>query len=264
MKKYLVLGNPIDHSLSPKLHNYWFSNYNVDATYDKIKLEKDQIEKLIQDIKEKKINGINVTVPYKKTIIPFLDTLSIESKKTESVNTVYLDDNKVIGHNTDIFGFEQSIKNINFDLKNKKILILGSGGVVSSLIFCLYKMNVAEIIVTNRTKNKADQLKEIFNDLTIVEWGEVPHFDMIINATSLGLNTEDDLNLDLSKVGKNKLFYDVIYNPIQTNFLKLGQELGNLTINGKMMFIYQAAAAFKIWHGIYPTIDKNLINLLNK
>ena len=124
-------------------------------------------------------------------------------------------------------------------------------------------MNVAEIIVTNRKKNKADQLKEIFNDLTIVEWGEVPHFDMIINATSLGLNTEDDLNLDLSKVGKNKLFYDVIYNPIQTNFLKLGQELGNLTINGKMMFIYQALSAFSLWHEIKPEINQEVVKLLD-
>ena len=104
----------------------------------------------------------------------------------------------------------------------------------------------------------------MYKDLRVVDWGIVPDFDIIINATSIGLKKEDQINLDLSKVGKNKFFYDVIYNPQETNFLQVAKKQGNRAENGKMMFIYQAAAAFKIWHGIYPVINKKLIELLDK
>ena len=111
MKKYLVIGNPIEHSLSPKLHNYWIKDNNIDAIYEKKKLDENELESLILEIKEKKIDGINVTVPFKKVIIPFLDRLSVEAENTQSVNTIYLSNNKIIGHNTDIDGFELGIKN---------------------------------------------------------------------------------------------------------------------------------------------------------
>jgi shikimate dehydrogenase len=110
MKKFLVIGNPIDHSLSPKLHNYWIKQNNINAIYERQKLEENNLENIISEIKQKKIHGINVTVPFKKSIIPFMDKLSIEAQKTQSVNTVYLENNKVTGHNTDISGFDSKIK----------------------------------------------------------------------------------------------------------------------------------------------------------
>ena len=264
MSKFLVIGNPIEHSLSPKLHNFWFKANNIQAIYDKKKLNKDEIHNFILDIKKNKIDGINVTVPFKKEVIQYLDDLSYEAKITQSVNTIYLKDSKITGHNTDIKGFELGIKHCKFDLLNKKIFILGAGGVVPSIIFALKKMNVESIIVSNRTKKKAEDLREIFNFIKIINWGEIPEFDMIINATSLGLNNSDEINLDLSKVGSNKLFYDIIYNPSETKFLKNAKKLGNKTENGKMMFIYQAYAAFKIWHGIEPEINDEVLNLFNK
>ena len=122
-------------------------------------------------------------------------------------------------------------------------------------------MNVSKIKVSNRTKQKAEDLKILFKNLEIIEWGDLPNFDVIINATSIGLNNEN-MNLDFSKSVKNKLFYDVIYNPIETNFLKKGKELGNMTENGKTMFIYQALEAFKLWHGIIPDINEEILKLL--
>ena len=124
-------------------------------------------------------------------------------------------------------------------------------------------MKVSRILVSNRTKDRAKNLKSLFKNLEIVDWGNVPQSDMIINATSLGLNKNDEINLDLSKVGQNKFFYDVIYSPTETNFLKIGKRLGNKTENGKMMFIYQASAAFKVWHGINPVINDEVIKLLD-
>jgi len=263
MKKFLVIGNPIEHSLSPTLHNYWIKNHGINAIYEKQKLNEDELENLILKIKKKKIDGVNVTVPFKKTIIPFLDKLSIEAQSTQSVNTLYLKDNRVIGHNTDIIGFETSIVQSKYNVFDKEVLILGAGGVVPSIIFALKKMKVSKIKISNRTKEKAESLKKLFKDIEIREWGEIPNFDMIINATSLGLKREDNLGFDFSSISGNKFFYDVIYNPSETNFLKIGKELGNKTLNGKLMFIYQALSSFNIWHKQKPDVNENVIKLLD-
>ena len=262
MKKYFVVGNPINHSFSPKLHNYWLKQNNINAVYEKIKLEENEIENFISKIKNQEINGCNVTVPFKKTVIPFLDKLSLEAEQTQSVNTISFLNGDLVGHNTDIIGFQKAIDNINYNVKDKKILILGAGGVVPSIIFALNKMEASKITVSNRTRQKADNLKSQYNKIKIVNWGEVTDFDMIINATSLGLNNET-INLNTSNIGNSKLFYDVIYNPSETNFLKEGKKLGNQTENGKFMFIYQAFEAFKLWHEVEPSINNEVLDLLN-
>ncbi len=264
MKKYLVIGNPVNHSLSPELHNHWIKQNGLDATYDKKKLNDIDLESLILDVKQGNINGVNVTVPFKNMVIPYLDELSSEAKKTQAVNTIYLKDKKVIGHNTDIEGFENAIKKINFDFKNKKIFVLGAGGVVPSIIYASMKMGSSEIIVSNRTKEKAEKIKNIFGNIKLIDWGEVPNFDVIINATSLGLNQGDKINLDFTNIGKNKLFYDVIYNPNETHFLNIGKKLGNKYENGKLMFVYQAFSAFKLWHSLEPIINNETIRLLDQ
>ena len=260
MKKYLVIGNPVEHSLSPKLHNYWFKQNNLDAIYDKRKLNKSEVEGIISKVKNSKINGINVTVPFKKSIIPYLDQLTLIAKEAQSVNTIFKKDNKVFGGNTDIGGFEHSLKHINYDVKNKKVFILGAGGVVPSIILALKKLGVSKISLSNRTKEKAEDLKKIYKDLEVISWGQCVDFDIIINATSLGLKKDDQIELDFSKFKSDKLFYDVIYNPSKTNFLLKGEKLGNKIENGKMMFIYQAQLAFKIWHNILPKVDDKLLD----
>ncbi len=262
MKKYLVIGNPIEHSLSPRLHNYWLKESNIDANYDKSKIEEGEIKNIINEVKKEKINGINVTVPFKKAVIPFLDELSLEANETQSVNTIFLQNKKTIGHNTDIAGFELAIKYAKYDLTNKKIFLLGAGGVAPSIIYSLRKMKVSKITLSNRTKEKAESLKNLFKDLEIVDWGERINFDMIINATSIGLKNEDGLNFDYSAIGPDKFFYDVIYNPRETLFLKRAKLFGNRTENGKMMFIYQAHQAFTIWHKVMPEIDEKTIKLI--
>ena len=262
MKKYLVIGNPINHSLSPKLQNWWLKENNINATYDKIKLEDHEIKNFIQTIKEQKIAGCNVTVPFKKTVIPFLDKLSPEAEHTQSVNTIIYENGDLVGHNTDIAGFDSAIRKLNFSVNGKKVLILGAGGVVPSIIFALKNMNVQEITISNRTKEKAENLRVLFKDIKILEWGNLIDFHMIINATSLGLNNET-IDLDFSSSGHDKLFYDVIYNPYETRFLKMGKQLGYKTENGKTMFVYQALEAFKLWHKIEPKVNKDTFKLLD-
>ena len=263
MKKYLVIGNPIEHSLSPKLHNYWIKQNNLDAVYDKKHLNESEVKGIINEVKNDKINGINVTIPFKKSVIPFLDKLTSLAGETQSVNTIFKKGHHVIGDNTDVGGFERSLKHINYDVKNKKVFILGAGGVVSSIILALKKLGTSEIFLSNRTKKKAEDLKKNHSDLKIIDWGQITDFDIIINATSLGLKNDDQIKLNYNKLGTNKLFYDVIYNPRQTNFLKKAKKLGNKTENGKMMFIYQAHQAFTIWHKVMPNIDDETIKLLD-
>ena len=263
MKKYLVIGHPIEHSLSPKLHNHWIKKNKIDAVYDKKQPNESDIENIISEVRNEKINGINVTVPFKKSVISFLDQLTPLANEVKSVNTIFKKDNKIIGDNTDVDGFKYGLKHINYNVKNKKVFILGAGGVVPSIILSLKKLGVSKISLSNRTKKKAEDFKKIYSDLEIIDWGKNIDFDIIINATSLGLKKEDMIKLDYSKLRSNKLFYDLIYNPSKTNFLLKGKELGCQIENGKMMFIYQAQLAFKIWHNILPKIDDEVIELLN-
>jgi shikimate dehydrogenase len=276
MKKYLVIGNPIDHSLSPRLHNYWFKENNIDAVYEKKQVKENDIEGIISEMRNDKIDGINVTVPFKKSVIPFLDELDNLAKKTQSVNTIYKDKNKIIGTNTDILGFEYSLSSTTFlplkiknEVKGKKILILGAGGVTSSIIFALEKMEASTIMLSNRTKEKAENLKKLFPQLELIKWGDVKNFDIIINATSLGLKESDKIPINYDQIGPGKLFYDVIYNPRKTNFLLEAEKRGHQIKNGKMMFVYQAQEAFRrwtiapnVWVGLVPPVNKKVLQLL--
>ena len=212
MKKFCVIGNPIDHSLSPKLHNFWLKKNKIDAIYEKKLLEEKEIPKLIESIRKSEINGVNVTVPFKNLVIPFLDSLSSDAKQTNSVNTICVEGDKIIGHNTDIVGFELALRYVNYDVKRKKALIIGAGGVSPSIILALKNMGCENIYLTNRTLEKAEKIKETFNDIIIQKWGDIPEFDIVINATSIGLNKEN-FDLEIKKFGNNKFFYDVIYNP---------------------------------------------------
>ena len=261
MKKYLVIGNPIDHSLSPRLHNFWIKKYNIKAIYEKVKLEKNEIKEIIYELKENKIDGINITIPFKKDVIPYLDEMTDIAQETQSVNTIFKKDNKIIGENTDVYGFSEAIKLSSFNPKNKKALILGAGGVSPSIILALKKMGVSVISLSNRTKQKAEDLKKSFPFIKIIDWGETVKSDLIVNATSVGIKTNDEIKLDLSKIG-GQLFYDVIYNPPQTNFLSKAKELGKKTENGKNMFIYQAFKAFKIWHSVNPEVNNQVRDLI--
>ena len=269
MKRYLVIGNPVEHSLSPRLHNYWFKENNIDAVYEKKQVKETDIEGIISEIRNGKIEGINVTVPFKKSVIPFLDELDNLAKKTQSVNTIYKDKNKIIGTNTDILGFKLSLLQIKYEVKGKKILILGAGGVTSSIIFALEEMEPSIIMLSNRTKEKAENLKKLFLQLELVEWGDIKNFDMIINTTSLGLKESDKILINYDQIGSGKFFYDVIYNPKKTNFLLEAEKRGHQIENGKMMFVYQAQEAFSLFTmaphvrmGLMPPINKKVLQLL--
>ena len=259
MKKYFVIGNPINHSLSPELHNFWIKKNNINAIYEKIKLEENELGDFINKLRNEEIHGINVTVPFKNKVIKYLDKLSLEVETTDSVNTIYKEGNDIIGHNTDVAGFELGLRHTKINVLHKAVLILGAGGVVPSIIYSLLSMGCKKIFLSNRTIEKAVIIKKKFNDVEILKWGEIPDFDIIIIATSVGLNN-DSLGLNFNV--KDKIFYDVIYNPKETQFLKKAKENGNRVENGKFMFIYQANQSFSIWNKVIPKIDDEVLKIL--
>jgi shikimate dehydrogenase len=278
MKKYLVIGNPIEHSQSPLIHNHWMKKYRLlDSVYEKRKIETKDLKNVIEEIRNEKIFGANVTVPFKRSIIPYLDELNETAKNTQSVNTIQKVGNKIIGHNTDATGFLKTIYDYyNFethelatDFPRRDFLILGAGGVAPSVITSLQFLvgRFPGIIwVSNRTKKNANQLKRLFPKIELIEWGKCPPIfcDIVINTTSVGLKKDDKINTDFSNIDKKTLFYDLIYNPKETKFLKDARLRGNKTTNGQMMFLNQAKEAFRIWTNITPEIDDEAIKLLNK
>ena len=259
MKKFFVIGNPINHSLSPELHNFWIKKNNINAVYEKIKLEEPELKNFINKLRNEQIHGINVTVPFKNKVIKYLDKLSLEVEITESVNTIYKSGKNIIGHNTDVAGFELGLRHSKINVLHKSILILGAGGVVPSIIYSLISMGCKKIFLSNRTISKAENIKKRFGEIEVLKWGEIPDFDMVINATSVGLKSD---SLDINFNVKDKIFYDVIYNPKETQFLKKAKENGNKIENGKFMFIYQANQSFSIWNNIIPKIDEEVLKIL--
>ncbi len=279
MNKYLVIGNPIKHSLSPLLHNYWFKKHGIlDSIYEKQKVDKGDLKRIIEQVKNGEIKGVNVTVPFKREIFDYLDSSSHEAKLTKSVNTILKEGDKVVGYNTDQGGFEISLQKKNWKSEGKKILIFGAGGVTPSILLTFIKTNGDnKIYLCNRTRDKAEKLKEFWdktinlfgnnkNTLEIVDWGKkIEMCDLVINTTSVGLSKDENISYNFSDYDNNKdtLFYDLIYNPKETNFLKEAKLRGNRTMNGKLMFLGQAQLAFKMWTGKSPEINEEVIDLLD-
>ena len=267
--KFAIIGNPISHSLSPIMHNYWFKKYKINAEYELLQIDKSEIQNVVNRIKSKEIRGINVTLPYKNFIIPFLSKTVNDANETHSVNTVMLDDNNnLIGENTDVFGFQAGyLKSIPHRTNNnKKVLILGAGGVAPSIILALLKSNINDISLSNRTFEKSLFLKKKFKNLNIVKWSDfaekINEFDIVINATSLGLNSNDEFTNDFSNFKKTLIYIDTIYNPAETKMIKYFKSNRIKTFNGLNMFIYQGQKAFYLWNKINPEVDDELLELL--
>ena len=264
-KKYGIIGKPLSHSLSPMLHSFWFKKYKLNAHYSLIEINEDQIENTIDKIRKKELEGINVTTPYKQAVIPFLDLIINEAKETSSVNTIYLNkDNKIVGENTDVYGFNQAFINQvkKTNLPKKKTFVLGAGGVTPSIIYCLIKEGIQQIFISNKTTQKAKKIKEIFPSISIIPWEDINEAardaDIIINSTSLGMKGGNDFKEDFIKIKPEVIYYDIIYNPLETSMIKNFKEKNSRTFNGLDMFIHQGQESFFIWNKIKPEINKEL------
>ena len=269
-KKFAIIGDPISHSLSPTMHNYWFKKYKINAQYELLHIKEKEIINVIDNIKKKKLTGINVTLPYKKLVIPFLSKTINDARETHSVNTIMMNENnELVGENTDVFGFQAAyLKLLSKNEKvNKKALILGAGGVAPSIILALLKSNISNISVSNRTYEKSLFLQQKFKGINLIKWEKYPEvlykFDILINATSLGLVSSEDPKLKIKNVKKDMIFIDTIYNPQQTKLIKLFKSHNIKTFNGLSMLIYQGQKSFYLWNKINPEVDDELLELLD-
>ena len=265
-KNFLVIGNPIKHSLSPLLHNYWFYKNKMNYVYKKLKINQAGIKKILNKLRKKELDGINVTIPFKRSIIKYLNTLKGDALKTSSVNTVYLNKKKLVGDNTDVYGFSSGvIKKIKNKIKTAGII--GAGGVTSSIILALIQKGVKKIYITNRTFSKLKTLKKKFKKVIYpVSWDSrhkaFGNVQILINVTSLGMLGKKDLKFDFSIFNKKINVVDIVYNPENTMFLKDARKNGHKTFTGIDMFIYQAQKAFYIWNKKKPKITKDLYKKL--
>lgn len=257
--KLLVIGNPIKHSKSPMIHNYWIKKYKIKGIYEKLKIEENNLWQLIDELKKGKLKGINVTLPYKEKIITLLDKLDSSAKVSQAVNTIFLDKNeKAVGANTDGVGFVSYLtKDLNVKLKDKNFYILGAGGSSLGIISELVKHGISSITIVNRTIKKAESLAKKFSSsgipITVHDWKLLKpgkNIDVVVNTSSFGMKNTDVLSINSSKLKKETLILDIIYEPRETEFLKQLKKEKFKTHNGIGMLIRQAAESFNFWFNI--------------
>jgi len=262
MKHFAVIGSPIEHSMSPVLHNRILKSLNIQAEYQKIRVEEEELPDIIQQIKNGKLDGINVTIPFKETIMKFLDEINPRAKSIGSVNCIIKSNSSIIGNNTDWYGFSRALETNHIDISEKEIIVLGSGGTGKSILFSLKQMGAKKIILLNRTFQKA---KELEDDIVIsYPLGElqsvIKNNSIIINTTPIGMKT-NQAPFDLGFLHQNQILIDVIYTPLETSFLKSGNKIGATTLNGLDMFIHQGLASLDLWFGESLSKQVNLMQL---
>jgi shikimate dehydrogenase len=267
-KNFLVIGNPIKHSLSPFLHNYWFHKNKINCEYKKLETTESSIKKILNKVRKREIEGINVTIPFKNSVIKYLDILKGDALKTSSVNTVYLNKKKLVGDNTDVYGFSSGVLR-KVKTRIKTAGIIGAGGVTSSIILALIQKGVKKIYITNRTFSKLKVFKKKFKKVIFpIKWNDrykaLADVQILINVTSLGMLGQKDLKFDFSIFDKRINVVDIVYNPENTRFLKDAKLNAHKIFTGLDMFIYQAQKAFSIWNKKNPKITKDIYKKLRK
>lgn len=274
-KSIIILGYPLEHTLSPLIHNYAFKYHNLDYVYTSFPIKPEDISKLSKNfLKILPIYGGNVTIPFKEIMFNYLDNFSNESSEIGAINTFHNKDGVLYGYNTDLYGFTKSLENYKNYINNKKVVILGTGGSSKAVASGLFKINSSEIIIISRDLEKAKVFSDNYNQkysTNKFKFDDYRYFNnqenlinigAIINTTPLGMyDNNSALSYEIiSKINNDSLFYDLIYNPETTSFLRFAKETKKEILNGKDMLIYQASKSFNIWTGYeFPISD--ILNL---
>ena len=250
-----LIGNPLQHTFSPVIHNYFFYKTSLCGGYTCFEAEKENLDALINMFKEYKFSGVNVTVPYKQEVIKYCSHLDITAKNIGAVNTLHFTEEGIIGHNTDIFGFHMMLESNGIDTANKRVLLLGAGGASRAVIPYLHFKTPALFVIANRTIEKAEELAYLYNngaEICFLDNLKGEKFDIVINATSIGVKGEQFIDYGFEV---KEATIDMIYKPKVTPFLSLYSSKNIKLVNGLSMLIYQAAGSFNIWTGKNIDID---------
>ncbi|WP_186668665.1 shikimate dehydrogenase [Sporosarcina sp. BP05] len=260
MKKwYAVIGDPIKQSMSPGMHEAWFNEESIDASYIPIHVTADRLREAVEGLKNLGCSGWNVTVPHKSAIIPFLNQLDPSARQMNAVNTVHvLEDGTLVGSNTDGKGFVRSLEEAYGEqCKDKKVLVIGAGGAARGIAFALQSAGYGPIFFTNRTLEKAIQLADDLSNSAVLSVSDaelsLSEFGLIVQTTSVGMNfSQLGMPLNPGNVSEGTVVADIIYNPLETEFLSESRKRGAHTLNGVGMFVHQGALAFETWTEVRP------------
>ena len=261
-----VIGNPIAHSKSPKLHNYWLSKYKINGFYIPFSVTNDKLETSIKSLIELGFSGVNITIPHKTSVLSFADSITDRAALIGAANTLYFSKSgKIHADNTDGYGFIQNIVDEipDYDFYDKTALIYGAGGSARAIASALLSSGVKEVGITNRTRSKAQIISENLGaKVSVVDWRAAPDtitkVDIIINATSMGMVGQPDFSQPISRAKKTALVVDIVYNPLITGLIKEAKELKLKTVGGIGMLINQAVPGFEHWFQKKPQVDEEI------
>ncbi|MEI7668726.1 MAG: shikimate dehydrogenase [Pseudomonadota bacterium] len=259
--KLAVIGSPISHSLSPRLHNFWLNKYNIDAVYEAIEVKSEDLASFLRSLDKNGFIGINITIPHKEESLKYVDYKDEFATSIGAINTIIVKNGKLIGSNTDAYGFIASLKNQQVQIHKTRALIIGAGGAAKAVCAGLVAEN-AELIIANRNLNRAEELSTNFGNIKVISLDEIDSYlndiSLLVNTTSLGMKNQPELEISLKSLPKSAIVTDIVYNPLMTNLLKQAQENGNKTIDGLWMLLYQAQKAFSLWFDIEPEVNEEL------
>ena len=275
-----VIGFPISHSLSPIIHNFYLNKYKINGTYQTFEIPNENFEDSIKNlVQQQNLSGFNITIPHKEKIYNLCQHLSKTAQMTKAVNTlIVMENGKFFGHNSDAEGFIKNFFNHcpNYQLNNKKCLVIGAGGASRAIIYSLISQKVSQIFIANRDQEKALKLIADFKNFSqqnLVDLKFIPlktsfdflnEVDLIINASSLGMINQQKLDIDISNAKKTAIVYDIVYKPLITDLLSQAKKLDLKIITGIGMLIEQALIGFEAWYKIKAEFDLELEKILLK
>lgn len=261
-KRFGLVGEKLGHTFSPMIHQEIFKRLGINGQYDVLEFDNDRLPYIIKDLKKDGYDGVNITIPYKSSIIKYLDGLSIEAEKIGAINTISLKDDKAIGYNTDYYGFEMLLKHNNIDVKEKSVLVMGTGGVARAVIHCLNNKNAGNIVLASTNIENAKMKYKNYNIVDYDKLEKLEKMDIVINCTPIGMYKYKSGVLISEKSIKNyDIAIDLIYNPLKTSFLKTAEETGLKIVNGLYMLVAQAVKSQEIWNDI--VFDDRIIDEIN-
>jgi shikimate dehydrogenase len=267
--KACVIGYPVKKSKSPMIFNYWIDKYGLDGEFGYLEIEPERLESEIVRLTQEDYTGFCVTIPHKQRVMGLCFEVDEIAQKIGATNSVSIRDGKLYATNTDMFGFIQNIKDTHpeFSFKGIKAVVLGAGGASRAIICGLADEGVSEIIITNRTREKAEEVAKIAPDITrVVDWEErndaLDGAGLLVNSTSLGMEGQPRLDISLNKLPVQAIVSDIVYYPLETELLRQARERGNKVVTGIGMLLQQARPSFKNWFGVDPEIDDKLIEMV--
>ena len=267
-----VIGDPISHSLSPRLHGYWLQKYNLNGEYKAFHVTARALPSFLKSLQEDGIAGASVTVPHKEAALRLVDEIDEKAKKIGAINTIYFENNKMVGSNTDGIGFLTHLKQTTSSWKaeNGAAVVIGAGGAARAVLVSLLDVGVPEIRLTNRTAARAINLATEIGDsrIKVCDWNDRDHSlenaALLVNVTTLGMAGQKPLELSLDKLSSRASVYDIVYTPLETDLLKNARARGNETIDGLGMLLHQATPGFHKWFGVKPAVDQGLKDYMLK